>query len=182
MPEAPGFDDFYAATYRRVVGQVYAMTGNLDEAQDAVQEAYIRAWQRWRTVGAYGDPESWIRTVAYRVAVSSWRRAVNRLAALRRLGEPDPVPSPGPDHVALVRALSQLPAEQRRVVVLHHLVGLAVEDIARETGTPVGTVKSRLSRGRHTMAGLLGEPVDAGSGQQRDRALDGLRRKVVGDA
>jgi RNA polymerase sigma-70 factor (ECF subfamily) len=157
MATGTDFDDFYATTCRRVVGQLYAMVGNLGEAEDAVQEAYCRAWQRWATIRAYADPEGWVRTVAYRVAVSSWRKAANRLTAHRRHGVPADVPELGADHVALVQALRKLPTEQRRVLVLHHVAGLTVEEIAREAGTPSGTVKSRLVRGRQALAAQLAD-------------------------
>ncbi|WP_426503366.1 SigE family RNA polymerase sigma factor [Dactylosporangium sp. McL0621] len=162
MSAAREFDDFYAGSYRRIVGQLYAMTGDLGAAEDAVQDAYVRAWQRWTTLSGYLDPEAWVRTVAYRLAVSSWRRAVNRLTAHRRHGAPDDVAELTPDHVALVDALRRLPADQRRAVVLHHLVGLAIDDIARETGVAVGTVKSRLSRGRQGLAEILGDALTGG--------------------
>jgi RNA polymerase sigma-70 factor (ECF subfamily) len=154
------FDDFYAGTYRRVVGQVYAMVGNFGDAEDAVQEAYSRAWTRWTKLREYLDPEVWVRTVAYRVAVSGWRKAANRLTAHRRHGVPDDVPGQGPEHVALVAALRTLTPEQRRVVVLHHLVGLPVDEIARETGAAVGTVKSRLARGRQALAAHLQDATE----------------------
>ena len=157
MVEAAEFDDFYAGTYRRVVGQVYAMVGNFGDAEDAVQEAYGRAWPRWDRLRGYADPEAWVRVVAYRVAVSSWRKASNRLGAHLRHGVPDEVPPVGPEHVVLVQALHTLSPDQRRVVVLHHVVGLSVEEIAQETGSPVGTVKSRLARGRQALAEHLGE-------------------------
>jgi RNA polymerase sigma-70 factor, ECF subfamily len=155
-----GFDDFYAQTYQRLVGQIYAMVGDLGEAEDAVQEAYSRAWARWGKLREYADPEGWVRTVAYRVAVSGWRKARNRLIAHLRHGVPDRVPELGPQHVALVAALRTLNPHQRRVVVLHHLVGLPVDEIARETGVAVGTVKSRLARARQALAASLAEPVD----------------------
>ena len=44
------FDEFYAASYRRLVGQIYGMCGNLAEAQDCVQEAFVRAWDKRRTL------------------------------------------------------------------------------------------------------------------------------------
>src|SRR5258705_8572194 len=157
MALAAEFDDFYASTYRRVVGQVYAMVGNFGDAEDAVQEAYGRAWPRWEQLRGYADPEAWVRGVAYRVAVSSWRKASNRLIAHLRHGVPDEVPPVGPEHVALVQALHTLSLDQRRLLVLHHVVGLSVEEIAQETGTPVGTVKSRLARGRQALAGHLRE-------------------------
>jgi RNA polymerase sigma-70 factor (ECF subfamily) len=156
MPPGTDFDEFYATSCRRVVGQVYAMIGDLGEAEDAVHEAFIRAWQRWSKLRGYADPEAWVRTVAYRAAVSSWRKAVNRFAAHRRHGISD-VPELGPEHVVLVQAMRKLSADQRRALVLHHVVGLPVEDVAREMGVAVGTVKSRLSRGRQALAGELSD-------------------------
>ncbi|HEY8472904.1 MAG TPA: SigE family RNA polymerase sigma factor [Natronosporangium sp.] len=155
MPDEDSFDAFYRASRQRLFDCLYALTGDATEAQDAVHEAYARAWQRWSKVGEYGDPEAWVRTVARRIAVSRWRRARNRLAAHRRLGEPPPLPGPGPDTVALVTALNQIPSAQRTAIVLHHLLGLPVAEVAAETGVPEGTVKARLSRGRRALAGLL---------------------------
>lgn len=166
------FDDFYAGTYRRVVGQVFAMVGNFGDAEEAVQEAYSRAWPRWPKLRGYADPEGWVRTVAYRVAVSSWRKATNRLTAHLRHGAPADVPEIGPEHVALVEALRALTPEQRRVVVLHHLVGLPVDEIARETGAAVGTVKSRLARGRQALATRLQELAGTGTPAPRRMAND----------
>ena len=154
------FEAFYNASSRRLLGPVYAMVGDLAEAEDALQEAYARAWQRWDRVAGYEDPEAWVRTVAYRIAVSSWRRTVNRLRAHRRGAGPDEAPGATPDRLALIAALRAIPAEQRRTIVLHHLVGLSVEEIAAETGTPAGTVKSRLARGRRALAGHVSEYAD----------------------
>ena len=152
-----GFDDFYAGTYRRVVGHVYAMIGRAGDAEDAVQEAYTRAWQRWSTLSGYANPEAWVRTVAYRIAVSNWRKATNRLVAHLRHGHPAVVSEIDPDHIGLAAALQKLSTDQRRVLVLRYIVGLTVEDIATETGVPVGTVKSRLARGRTALAADLGD-------------------------
>jgi hypothetical protein len=58
MPKADDFDEFYATTSRRLVGQLFAMTGDLVEAEDAVQGAYIRAWQRWPRIQGYTDREA----------------------------------------------------------------------------------------------------------------------------
>jgi RNA polymerase sigma-70 factor (ECF subfamily) len=155
---AEAFDAFYTATRSRLGHQMYAMTGNLHDAQECVQEAYARAWQRWSQVSTYDDPEAWVRTVAWRIAVNRWRRTKSRLAAMVRLGEPEPVPEPSVDNVVLVAALRQIPEAQRRAIVLHHLCGLSVEDVAHETGAPVGTVKARLSRGRSALAEVIGDP------------------------
>ncbi|TCB99820.1 SigE family RNA polymerase sigma factor [Micromonospora zingiberis] len=155
MPDVDGFDEFYRGSRQRLLGFVYVLTGDLAEAQDAVQEAYIRAWQRWSTVAGYDDPEAWIRVVASRLAVSRWRSLRSRTRAYLRHGAVESVPAPGTDTVEVVAALRRLPEEQRVAIALYYLVGLPVAEVARQTAAPVGTVKARLSRGRTALAGLL---------------------------
>jgi RNA polymerase sigma-70 factor (ECF subfamily) len=162
MRDPSDFDAFYAGSVRRLTSQMYAMTGSRAEAEDLVQEAFARAWQNWGKISGFADPEAWVRTVAYRIRVSVWRKTVNRLAAHRRHGVADEVPCVSTDYVAIVAALRRIPAEQRRAIVLHHLVGLSVEEIARETGTRPGTVKARLSRGRQAMAPYLSDIAPGG--------------------
>lgn len=150
------FDALYTATVGRLVGTLYAMTGDLGEAQDVVQEAFVRAWQRRRELSMVGSPEAWVRTVAWRLAVSRWR-STRRAAAWLARSTPTAVPPPSPDHLALVEALRRIPETQRVAIVLHHLCDLSVEDVADEMGTPVGTVKARLSRGRAALLPLLND-------------------------
>ncbi|CAN5221567.1 MAG: SigE family RNA polymerase sigma factor [Nocardioides sp.] len=149
------FDSWYASSYSRILAQVYAMVGSRDEAEECVQEAFARAWQHRRSLSHDGHPDAWVRTCAYRLAVSRWRKFGRR----RGHGQVEtPVVAPSDDRVVLVSALRQLPESQRRAVVLHHLADLSVDDVAAETGAPVGTVKARLSRGRAALAALLSEP------------------------
>jgi len=157
VKDAEGFDAFYAGTNRRLLHQMYAMTGNLADAQELVQEAYARAWQRWSTVSTYDDPQAWVRTVAWRLAASRWRRTKTAMAAMVRHGPPADTPEPSIDNVALVAALRQIPEAQRRAIVLHHLSGLSVAEVAHETHSPEGTVKARLARGRAALAELLAD-------------------------
>jgi RNA polymerase sigma-70 factor (ECF subfamily) len=151
------FDAFYAASVGRLIGQLYAMTGNFAEAQDVVQEAFARAWERRAKLDLDGAPEAWVRTVAGRLAVSRWRRVRTALSFARRQGPPATVPPPDTQHVLLVQALRAIPAAQRRAVVLHHLCDLPVTEVAAETNCPVGTVKAQLSRGRAALARLLAD-------------------------
>jgi RNA polymerase sigma-70 factor (ECF subfamily) len=89
------------------------------------------------------------------LAVDGLRRARRRLAALARLG-PGPVAPPiSVERLALAEALRTLPRNYRQVIVLHHLLELPVEQVARELGIPTGTVKGRLSRGRRALATRL---------------------------
>jgi RNA polymerase sigma-70 factor, ECF subfamily len=155
--EREEFAAFYAGSFQRLVGQVYAMTGDQAEAQDAVQEAFVRAWARRRRIDVGGAPEAWIRVTAWRIAASRWRRARDgtRLESLAAPSES--LAGPTPDRVAFVDALRKLPADQRRALVLYHLCDLTVDQIAAETGARTGTVKARLARGRAAMAPYLRE-------------------------
>ena len=152
-----GFEEFYVGTRHRLITYLYAMTGDRAEAQDAAQEAYVRAWQRWSTVSTFDNPEAWVRTVAYRLCLNHWRKAKNRIAAYLRHGtDPDAEP-PSEDTVALIAALKQLSVAERQVITLHHLMDVSVAEVSAQTGMPVNTVKTRLARGRRALADLLDE-------------------------
>ncbi|MFE5816132.1 SigE family RNA polymerase sigma factor [Streptomyces sp. NPDC056479] len=162
------FDAFYAAAFPRLTGQLYAFTGDHGEAQDVVQEAFVRAWDRRQQFLADSAPEAWIRTVAMRLAVSRWRRAKRWLELVRRTPPPTSTPGPDPEHTALVAALRELPEAQRMAIVLHHLCDLSVQQVASETGAPVGTVKARLARGRAALAQRLA--ADEADGPVREES------------
>jgi RNA polymerase sigma-70 factor, ECF subfamily len=152
------FDEFYRATSRRTLRFAYAMCGDLTTAQDLTQEGYVRAWQQWRSVSGYENPEAWVRVVVNRLATDRWRhlRVHHRFEASAR--PPRPSDPPGEDTVLLTAALRKLPARQRQVLVLHYLMDMSIVDIAAETGAAEGTVKSWLGRGRSALAALI-EPV-----------------------
>ncbi|HTZ27344.1 MAG TPA: SigE family RNA polymerase sigma factor [Streptosporangiaceae bacterium] len=163
------FTDFYAASFRRLVGQLYAMTGNHAEAQDAVQEAFIRAWAHRRRLERSGAPEAWVRATAWRIAVSCWQRARLGRVLMRSSLPAAPIDGPSPDRVALIEALRQVPAEQRRALVLYHVCDQSVAQIAAETGVPAGTVKARLARGRAALAPRLRDTAIPDGAASADR-------------
>ena len=150
------FDGFYRDTSRRLLRYAYGLTGDPSEAQDLVQEAYARAWQRRRRLTAYDDPEGWLRLVVNRLATDRWRHLGVRRRRAEAAPPPDPVSPPGDDVVLLVRAMRVLPVDQRRALALHYLLDRSVAEIAAETGVATGTVKSWLSRGRAALAAELG--------------------------
>lgn len=155
-------DELYLAAYPRLVRVVGVIAGDRQEAEEAVQEAFVRLLSRWDSVRRYDDPEAWVRKVAVRQLSNRRRKLRNGRAALARAAAssaPAAQSEPGPDGdlVDLRRALARLPLEQRQALVLHHLVGLDVRSVAAELDVPVGTVKARLSRGRAALAPLLQE-------------------------
>ena len=145
------FTSFYATSFPRLVGQLYAMTGDQAEAQDAVQEAFVRAWVRRSKIDRDQAPEAWVRVTAWRIAASRWRRARNGARLMLLAARPESTEEPDSGRVAFVDALRKLPAEQRRALVLYHLCDLTVDQIAAETGVQPGTVKARLARGRQML-------------------------------
>lgn len=156
MAQAHDLRDLYAASYSRLVGTVGAVCGDRHEAEEAVQDAFVRLMGAWPRVSRYDDPEAWVRKVALRQVSNRRRKAVNGLRAALRHGPLPDVPEPTPAGVDAARALAALPAQQRAVVVLRRL-GLDAEATARELGVPVGTVKSRLARARSALAPMLRE-------------------------
>lgn len=148
----------FDASYRRLVGQLYAVCGDLAEAEDVVAEAFVRAADRRRAFEATDNPEAWLRTVAVNVARTRHRRRVVGERLLRRTHEAEGRhPDLGDERRALVAALEQLPQPQREAIALHYLADLPLHEVAAATGAPLGTVKARLSRGRRALAGILGE-------------------------
>jgi RNA polymerase sigma-70 factor (ECF subfamily) len=155
-----GFDEFYLDSRDRLALQVAALTGDPAEAVDHVQEAFIRAWAQWDRIGGYDDPEAWVRRVACNRAVSRWRRA-RRIVLRADAG--NEIAQFAPDQLVVVDALRRLPAREREVIVLHHMVGYSVDEIAAELRVPSGTVKSWLSRGRARLRADLGTDEEVAS-------------------
>jgi DNA-directed RNA polymerase specialized sigma24 family protein len=153
----------YAVSAGRLVAQLYGMTGDYAEAQDVVQEAFVRALARPSRLRHVDNPEAWLRTVAMNLARSRHRRRM-MFAGLVRAGKverSDP-PAPGltPDHVALVAALQRLPEKIRRTIVLYHLADLPVAEVAAIEGCTIEAAKTRLVRGRRALADHLGDHPD----------------------
>jgi RNA polymerase sigma-70 factor, ECF subfamily len=149
------FTALYEARFADLAGQLHAFIGDASEARDLVQEAFVRAWQRWSTVSTYEDPVGWVRRVAWNLAISRHRRLVLFRRFARRSPPPASVAAVEPDRVVLVAALRRLPEQLRRALVLHYLADLPIAEIAAETGAQEGTVKSWLHRGRVELAKQL---------------------------
>ena len=146
--------ELYAASYRRLLGQLIGVTGNVAEAEDVVQEAFVRGLDHPRRLLGADNPEAWLRTVAVNLARSRWRRAQRLVGLAPRLVDA-PRESDTDGHLVLLEAVRALPAGQREAIALHHLADLTVEQVAATLGLPTGTVKARLSRGRAALSALL---------------------------
>jgi RNA polymerase sigma-70 factor (ECF subfamily) len=175
------FTDLYEKHFSELAAQVCAYLGDATEAQDLVQEAFLRAWQRWDKVGGYEEPVAWVRRVAWNLATSRHRRNQVARKFLQKSSAPEAAPGASPDHVALVAALRLVPAKRRQALVMHYMADMTISAIAAETGAREGTVKSWLHRGRKELAALLtdeaaeakaggGGVANADKGEARDGA------------
>ena len=158
--EVPSWEEIARKYGRFLYTVAYRLTGNDDDAQDLVQEAYARALARPRQFLDVADPEAWLRTVAMNMARTRWRRRrlFDTLVRSGRVARPvESIPGVDANRVALVAALQQLSQATRETIVLHHLADMSVHEVAETLGVPVGTVKARLSRGRAMLASLLSD-------------------------
>lgn len=166
------FAQLYEASYRRLVVIALSLTSDVVEAEEVVQEAFVRAYARQSRLRTVHNPEAWICTVALNVARRRHRRHTIVLRSLlRRSVDPTQAASPEDATVVddeLMTAIAALPVEQREAVLLHYLADLPVGEVAVRTGVAEGTVKSRLARAR---AGLQRALRDGRSFGVTDAAL-----------
>ena len=146
------FDDFFSEQRGPLFAQAYALTGNVEEAQDIVQEVMIRTWRRWSRVSKMDRPSSWARKVLNNLAVGHWR---TRRAHASVSENATPVAAPGIGHLDVARALRRLPENQRTALILHDVIGLSVAEVAGEMDAPEGSIRGWLSRGRQSLANEL---------------------------
>ncbi|HYU40932.1 MAG TPA: sigma-70 family RNA polymerase sigma factor [Vicinamibacteria bacterium] len=152
---------------RRVFGIAYRFVGRVDEAEDLTQDIFVKVFQsldRYReSDGAFG---TWVGTVARNHAIDNYRR--RREERSRRIEDPavlDVVPASDESPLRSLeraeqarivhRGLRALPADLREPLVLCDLQGLSYEEVAATLQIPLGTVKSRINRGRLELARRL---------------------------
>lgn len=159
-----GFDEFYRAEYRRLVGFAVVLLGHRAGAEDLVQDAMVECYRRWERIGGYDSPRGWVRRVLVQRAVKVSKKRSNERVAQLRAGAPPAVPEPVIAlDTAVLACVQALPAQQRAVVALHYLEDASVRQIADELGIAEGTVKAHLSRGREALARSLAHTAAEGS-------------------
>jgi RNA polymerase sigma-70 factor, ECF subfamily len=146
----------FDASYRRLVVQLYGVVGDAGEAEDLVQDAFVRASAAGRRFQRVDNPEAWLRTTAINLHRNRWRKLRNFAKVRPKLETPNDLP--GLDqHLIVIDAMRRLSEQHREVLALHYLADLPVVEIAATLGVPEGTVKSRLMRGREALAAELGK-------------------------
>ena len=152
--------------YRRHSSRLYAlllrMLRETADAEEVLQETFVDAWRRAREYAASrGSVEAWLITIARSRAIDRIRnrgarlRLVKQTEQLATAAPPQAEPTDVHAQTRLRRALGTLPPEQRRAIELAYWDGLSQSEISRETGDPLGTVKTRVRLGLQRLAELL---------------------------
>jgi RNA polymerase sigma-70 factor (ECF subfamily) len=160
---------FLAAEYPRLVGGLALICGSRLAAEDVVQEALARAWERSERGERIDSLAGWVTVVAMNLARSGLRRRLAERRARARLTE-DPARSLEADvdsQVDVARALAELPRRQREATVLRYYLGLSVREVAAAMGVTEGTAKTNLFRARRALVAALGGTADVQEANDR---------------
>jgi RNA polymerase sigma-70 factor (ECF subfamily) len=137
---------------RSLFAAAYRMTGNAHDAEDLVQETFLRAHRAFDRFEPGSNARAWLHTILSRVRTDLYRRTKRRPETVEMAGEGPSVPPPQNALASgledLERALQALPEAFREAVVLRDLQEMSYAEIAGALGIPVGTVMSRIHRGR----------------------------------
>ena len=129
-------------------------------ADDLVQSCMEKALQKWNSRRPDGNLYSWLCSILYRLFIDGKRHSsrLNRWLDCLLYEEPEVEPSAEDTFQARasLAALEQLPPEQRAVLLLVSIEGMSYQDIAAALEVPIGTVMSRLSRGRQAFRSIIG--------------------------
>jgi RNA polymerase sigma factor (sigma-70 family) len=138
------------------VNAVALASGSYPAAEDAVQEALVRAWIRSERGERVESLPAWVAAVALNLTRSGWRRTMAERRARRRFPERAiRADAPSEEHVDVARALEALPRRQREVAVLRYLLEMGTAEVAATLGISEGTVKSSLARARAHLVEVL---------------------------
>ena len=148
------FATWYSTAHPKVVTSLMLVTGDLHAAQEAADEAFARAFDRWGRVSRMDSPSGWTYRVAFNVLRRKWHRAALERTLLLRRPQPSNIPAPAGETWEAVR---RLPERQRTAVVLHYVADLTEAEVAVVMGISRSTVSSSLTAAKRTLGRMLAD-------------------------
>jgi RNA polymerase sigma-70 factor (ECF subfamily) len=157
MSLTSGFEDVYRREYPGLVAVATALTGDLRDGEDAVQDTMVKAFVRWEAVSQLDRPGAWCHRVLLNACRSRWRRRRTeaRFWDRARRGERS-TPAPSPEVMVFWGLVRELPTRPRVAVTLHFAGERTLAEIASILGVPEGTVRSDIARARVVITAELG--------------------------
>jgi len=151
------FDDFFGQEYERLLRAMYLVVGEREDAEDIVQEAFVRVLERWPAVQQMESPTGYL----YRTAMNTFRSRYRRATmALRRIAMLTPRPRNLYEDVEVSadvrKALSALTPRQRAAIVLTELLGYGAEDASQLLDIQPSTVRALTTQARSRLRAALG--------------------------
>jgi RNA polymerase sigma-70 factor (ECF subfamily) len=152
------FEDFYEMEHGPLFGALVLITGSRHEAEDVMQDAFLRIWERWHLVQSLANPTGYL----YRTAMNSFRMRRRRALvaarhAMRRLRTTKELEEAEARH-EVERGLAAMPPRQRAAVVLTELLEFSSGEAAEALGVKPATVRKLAEQGRDTLRRTLGVP------------------------
>ncbi|MDQ0578671.1 RNA polymerase sigma factor [Streptomyces rishiriensis] len=156
------FEAFFAAHYPALLARALMLCGNYQDAEDAIQDAFLAALENWNRVSGYEQPTAWVSLVMRR---KLWRTLRLRLRA-KRAALDVPVPCQAQPHETaqarrVLTAMAALPPRQRMVLVMYSLYAMTHEEIADDLNIAASTARGNLRKGRENLRRMLGLDADA---------------------
>jgi RNA polymerase sigma-70 factor (ECF subfamily) len=162
----PDFEDLVARYDRRLFNVMYGLTGDYHDALDLTEEAFIRAMKAYPRFRGDAEPFTWLYRIALNVLKKRHRKNARRAELWQDHQEREPAPTADvhtaeravldQERAAAVRqAIAELPSAFREAITLRYIDEMSYEGIADAVGCSIGTVKSRIARGKSLLAGLL---------------------------
>ena len=142
------FEDFFEREQDRLLRVLWMVTGSLQEAEDIVQDAFIRVWERWPKVSVMESPTGYLHHAAMNIFRNRYRQA--RLGLRRAIWAAPPIDAFGSidDRISVSSALASLTSRQRAALVLTELLGYPADEAGRMLGVRSSTVRSLSASGR----------------------------------
>ncbi len=157
VTEAPRrFEDFFDAEHGRLFGALCFVTGDRHEAEEIMQDAFLRMWERWDAV-RFDDPSAYLFRTAMNVFRNRYRRSVLGLRKTLSIAPSDDAFENVDDRDLVVRSLRELTPDQRAALLLTAYVGLSSEDAGRMLGMRAGTVRTLATRARAALREKAGD-------------------------
>jgi RNA polymerase sigma-70 factor, ECF subfamily len=158
------FDETFREHYWPMVRSLSVACGDREAAADAVQDAFTRAYARWRRISRYEHPAGWIRHVALNRLRDHFRHEARGVVVRERVAGQVPMTVEAPDlpDDALVQAVRTLPPQQQIAVSLFYVEELSVREIAASMKLSEGAVKYHLHAGRSALRTWLETGIESG--------------------
>lgn len=160
MPEpislTSGFEDVYRREYPGLVAVATALTGDVRDGEDAVQDTMVRAFVRWDAVGRLERPGAWCHRVLLNACRSHWRRRRTEARFLGRARRDErSTAEPSAEVMVFWGLVRELPSRPRVAVTLHFAGEHTMAEIASILEVPEGTVRSDIARARVVISAAL---------------------------